>query len=136
MSGKKSNNYRTIEEKYRIIKYFESLQKKGAKTATIKQFNISAISTLDGIMTKKYEIIHSFEAGLASKNRKSLKQGHNQDIDQRVYDWICWMRSKTYKFLLLRSYKKGMIWLVMIIYNPMQPMAGFEDFKRGSILKE
>ena len=81
MSGKKANYYTTTEEKYTIIKQFESVPNKGPNTCSIKQLNTSAISTLDAIMERKYEIIHSFESGLATKIRKSLKQGHNQGID-------------------------------------------------------
>ena len=70
------------------------MPQKGAKAATIRHFKLPTISTLDGILNKKQEIVEAYESGLASSKRKNLKHGKNSELDSEIYEWINSMRSK------------------------------------------
>lgn len=131
MSNKKKNNIRTLSEKYAIIKFFEDEPPTGAKTRTIKKFHISSISTLDGILKKKDEIKRIFNDGLVSKSRKSLKKGENHDIDQRVYDWVLWIRSKNIELSSVEIIEKRN--QLSIGANQLQHLDGFVGFKDALI---
>lgn len=88
MPQKNGHKFRSISEKYKIIKFYESLLSLNKKKVKIKNFNISCISTLNGILEKKNSIIDAYENQLISSKRKSLRKGNNDDIDQRVYEWF------------------------------------------------
>lgn len=93
-TNKQKNIYRPLKLKYEIILYYESLPKIGAKVETVRHFKLPTISTLNSILKNKEKIFEVVESGLASKNRKTLKTGVKNDIDQKVYNWILLMRSK------------------------------------------
>lgn len=94
MVRKYRNQSRTIKDKFDIIKYYDNLPPAGAKTATIKKFKIASIGTLNYILEKRKDIEYKYESGLANKARKNLKNGVDHDVDEQIYEWVCWLRSK------------------------------------------
>ena len=55
---RKPYNSKTIEEKYEIIKHYESIENtgRGAKSKTIEKFKLSRISTLNSILANRDDI--------------------------------------------------------------------------------
>jgi len=66
---KKNRKQRTIDEKYEIIKYYESIEYKGrgAKEET-KKFYLATISSLCTILSQREEVIRLYESNQATFN--------------------------------------------------------------------
>ena len=65
---KNTRNTRTLEEKYKIIKYYESIEHIGrdAKKKTIDKFNLARHTTLNTILSQSDEIVSIYESNQAS----------------------------------------------------------------------
>jgi len=74
-SDKFYRKQRTIEEKYEIIKYFESIEHKGcgSKEETRKKFDLKSIFSLNTILSQKDEVVRLHETNQSVISRVRLK---------------------------------------------------------------
>jgi len=89
-SLKHTRSRKTIDIKYEIIKYYDSIEHtgRGAKAKTITMFNLPRISSLNTILSQRNEIIRLFESNKSSASRVRLTLGRVPVLDEKLYDRI------------------------------------------------
>ena len=89
-SLKLTRSRKTIDIKYEIIKYFDSIEKtgRGAKAKVIAKFNLPRISSLNTILSQRNEIIRSFESNQSSTHRVRLTTSRIPYLDEKLYEKI------------------------------------------------
>jgi hypothetical protein len=87
---------RTLEEKYEIIKYYESIehQGRGSKEETRKKFDLISISSLNTILSQKDEVERLHETNQSMISRVRLTSSRLPQLDQQLYDAFVNLRSK------------------------------------------
>ena len=92
---KEKRKQRTIEEKYEIIKFFESIesQGRGAKEITRKRFEISTISSLNVILKNRDDILRLHESNQFGNSRVRLTPSRLPTLDKKLYESLTYLGS-------------------------------------------
>ena len=106
---KEKRKQRTIEEKYEIIQFYESIENRGRgeKISTRKKFEISTVSSLlfsgisgisvNVILSHRDEIIRIYELNQLATSRVRLTSSRLPTLDKIFYESVTFLRGKTSK---------------------------------------
>ena len=91
---KNNRQQRSVDEKYDIIKYYESIESKGraVKEETRRKFNIVTISSLNAILNQKDEVVRIYESNKSSSKRVRLTGSRLPLLDQKLYESFAFLR--------------------------------------------